>query len=123
MANTYTWLVEYMSCYPQAEGETDVVFTVGWRCNAENISTATGIVSETPVPLPPVFTATQYGTVNVTYVAGDPYTPYADLTESQVQGWVWANGVDQATTEASLATNIANQVNPPVVTPPLPWSV
>jgi len=34
MANTYTWIVEYMSCYPEAEGETDVVFTVGWRCNA-----------------------------------------------------------------------------------------
>jgi len=23
---------------------------------------------------------------------------------------------------AGLATNIANQVNPPVVTPPLPWN-
>ena len=107
MANTYTWLVEYMSCYPEADGETDVVFTVGWRCNATDGT----------------YSATQYGTVGVPYVAGDPYTPYADLTEVQVQGWVWANGVDQATTEASLATNIANQVNPPVVTPPLPWSV
>ena len=106
MANTYTWLVEYMSCYPQAEGETDVVFVVGWRCNATDGT----------------YYATRYGTVNVTYVAGDPYTPYADLTESQVQGWVWANGVDQAATEAALDTNIANQVNPPVVTPPLPWS-
>ena len=106
MTNTYTWLVEYMSCYPEAEGETDVVFTVGWRCNATDGT----------------YNATQYGTVNVTYVAGDPYTPYADLTQEQVQGWVWANGVDQATTEASLATNIANQVNPPVVNPPLPWS-
>ena len=106
MANTYTWLVEYMSCYPQAEGETDVVFVVGWRCNATDGT----------------YNATQYGTVSVTYVAGEPYTPYADLTETQVQGWVWANGVDQAAVEAALDTNIANQVNPPVVTPPLPWS-
>jgi len=106
MTTTYTWLVEYMSCYPQAEGETDVVFVVGWRCNATDGT----------------FNATQYGTVSVTYVAGDPYTPYADLTEVQVQGWVWANGVDQAAVEAALDTNIANQVNPPVVTPPLPWS-
>ena len=107
MTTTYTWIVEYMSCYPEAEGETDVVFVVGWRCNATDGT----------------YDATQYGTVGVPYVASDPYTPYADLTESQVQGWVWANGVDQATTEASLDTNIANQVNPPVVTPPLPWSV
>ena len=106
MTNTYTWLVEYMSCYPQAEGETDVVFTVGWRCNATDGT----------------FNATQYGTVGVTYVAGGPYTPYADLTQDQVLGWVWANGVDQAAVEAALDTNIANQVNPPVVTPPLPWS-
>ena len=106
MTTTYTWLVEYMSCYPQAEGETDVVFVVGWRCNATDGT----------------FNATQYGTVSVTYVAGDPYTPYADLTEVQVQGWVWANGVDQAAVEAALDTNIANQVNPPVVNPPLPWS-
>lgn len=106
MANTYTWLVEYMSCYPEAEGETDVVFVVGWRCNATDGT----------------YNATQYGTVSVTYVAGEPYTPYADLTEVQVQGWVWANGVDQAAVEAALDTNIANQVNPPVVTPPLPWS-
>ncbi len=106
MTNTYTWLVEYMSCYPEADGETDVVFVVGWRCNATDGT----------------YSATQYGTVGVPYVAGDPYTPYADLTQAQVQGWVWANGVDQATTEAALDTSIANQVNPPVVTPPLPWS-
>ncbi len=106
MSNTYTWLVEYMSCYPEADGETDVVFVVGWRCNATDGT----------------FNATQYGTVSVPYVSGDPYTPYADLTETQVQGWVWANGVDQATTEAALDTSIANQVNPPVVNPPLPWS-
>ena len=109
MTTTYTWLVEYMSCYPQADGEADVVFTVGWRCNAEDTST-------------PPFTATQYGTVGVTYVAGEPYTPYADLTQDQVLGWVWTSGVDKDAVETSLATDIANQVNPPVVTPPLPWS-
>ena len=108
MTNTYTWLVEWMSCYPTYEGETDVVFTAGWRCNA----------------MDGTYAATQYGSVNVPYVSGeDPYTPYADLTQSQVLGWVWANGVDQAAVEAALATDIENQVNPPVVTPPLPWSV
>ena len=106
MANTYTWLVEWMSCYLQYEGETDVVFTVGWRCNATDGT----------------FSATQYGSVSVPYVASNPYTPYADLTQAQVQGWVWANGVDQAAVEAALATNIASQVTPTVVTPPLPWS-
>ena len=107
MANTYNWQVTQMSCYPTYESQTDVVFSVAWGCSGTNGT----------------YNAYQSGNVTVTYVAGDPYTPYADLTEVQVQGWVWSNGVDQATTEASLATNIANQVNPPVVTPPLPWSV
>ena len=107
MAKTYTWLVEWMSCYPTYEGETDVVFTVGWRCNATDNT----------------FSATQYGSVGVPYVAGDLYTPYANLTQDQVLGWVYANGVDQAAVELALATDIASQVTPTVVTPPLPWSV
>jgi len=113
MTTTYTWLVEYMSCYPQADGETDVVFIVGWRCNAQDV-----VITDKET----TYKATQYGTVGVTYVAGEPYTPYADLTQDQVLGWVWTSGVDQAATEAALAKNLEDQVNPPVVTPPLPWS-
>jgi hypothetical protein len=113
MTTTYTWLVEYMSCYPQADGETDVVFIVGWRCNAQDV-----VITDKET----TYKATQYGTVNVTYVSGEPYTPYADLTQDQVLGWVWTSGVDQAAVEASLAKNLEDQVNPPVVTPPLPWS-
>jgi hypothetical protein len=106
MTNTYTWIVEYMSCYPEADGETDVVFTVGWRCNATDGT----------------YYATQYGSVNVAYKAGEPYTPYADLTQDQVLGWIWGSGVDEDATQAALDKSIENQVNPPVVTPPLPWS-
>ena len=108
MTVTNTWLIEQMDCYPTAEGQTDVVFTIHWRINAADGAN----------------TATDYGTVGVTYVAGSPYTPYADLTQAQVIGWVQESlGAEQvAKIEASLATNIANQINPPVVSPPLPWS-
>ena len=108
MSVTNTWVIEQMDCYPQAEGETDVVFTVHWRINATDGT----------------YNATSYGTVGVTYEAGTPYTPYADLTQAQVVGWVEAAlGPEKvASIEANLATNIANQANPPVVTPPLPWS-
>jgi hypothetical protein len=95
-----------MDCYPQAEGETDVVFTVHWTCSGTD-GTYSGSV---------------YSTCSVTYTAGSPYTPYADLTEQQVIGWVWASGVDQGATEAAVATQIQNQINPPVVTPALPWA-
>jgi hypothetical protein len=108
MSITTTWIVEQMSCYPTYESQTDVVFNVAWRANATDGT----------------YNATSYGTVGVTYVAGSPYTPYAQLTQAQVVGWVQAAlGQEQVDAiNASLATNIANQVNPPVVTPPLPWS-
>ena len=108
MSITTTWVIEQMNCYPTSEGQTDVVFNVAWRVNATDGT----------------FYATAYGTVGVTYVAGSPYTPYADLTQAQVVGWVQdAMGPEQvASIEAGLSANIANQVNPPVVTPPLPWS-
>jgi hypothetical protein len=108
MSITTTWVVEQMNCYPTYDNQKDVVFTVHWRVNATDGT----------------YNSTVYGTVGVTYEAGTPYTPYANLTQDQVIGWVQAAmGPEQvASTEASLATNIANQVNPPVITPALPWS-
>lgn len=110
MSDVYTWVIEQMSCYPQFEGETDVVFTVYWRLNgtSETVPSATGTV---------------YGSVGVTYVAGTPFTPYADLTQDQVIGWV-KDTLGPETVgnyEANVAKQIADKINPPVVNPPLPW--
>ena len=104
---TFTWIIEQMNCYPTVEGQTDVVFNVAWRVNATDGT----------------YNATAYGTVGVTYEVGSPYIPYADLTQDQVVGWVQTSmGPEQvASLEARLVTNIANQVDPPVVAPPLPW--
>ena len=59
------------------------------------------------------YSASSYGTCGFTYDASSPdFTPYDNLTESQVLGWCWANGVDQSAIEASLAANINEQKNP-----------
>jgi hypothetical protein len=102
---TFTWTVTAMDCYPQAEGQTDVVFTVHWTCAGTDGT----------------YSSSVYNTCPVTYVAGTPYTPYADLTQDQVLGWIWASGVDQTVTEDAVEQLIQNQINPPVVSPPLPW--
>ena len=52
---------------------------------------------------------------------GQPTTPYANLTEQTVLGWVWESGVDKDATEAALAAQIAMQKNPPV-SQGLPWA-
>ncbi len=98
------WVIEWMQCKPQ-EGELlDVVITAGWRCNATDGA----------------FSSTAYGTASFPQ-PGDPFTPYADLTQAQVLEWCWANGVDKDATEAAVAAQIEAQINPPVVQLPLPW--
>jgi len=59
------------------------------------------------------YSASSYGTCGFTYDASaSDFTPYDDLTESQVLGWCWANGVDQDAIEASLAAKIEADKNP-----------
>ena len=61
------------------------------------------------------YSASAYGTASFTYDASSPdFTPYADLTESQVLGWCWSEegGVDKDAVEASLTANIEEQKNP-----------
>lgn len=108
MAITNTWAVQQMDCYPEEDGETDVVFNVHWTLSATD-GTYNGSV---------------YGAQIVSLDPAAPFTPYADLTEAQVIGWVQAAmGTEQVDAyEANVAQQIADQANPPVVTPPLPWS-
>ena len=59
------------------------------------------------------YSASSYGTCGFTYDASaSDFTPYDDLTESQVLGWCWANGVDQDAIEALLAAKIESDKNP-----------
>ncbi len=108
MATTYTWVINALDCYPEADGEQDVVFTVHWTLNGAEGD----------------YTGSVYGTVGVTLDEGSTFTPYADLTEAQVVGWVQdALGEEQvAAYEANVAQQINDQVAPPVVSPALPWN-
>jgi len=59
------------------------------------------------------YSASSYGTCGFTYDASSPdFTPYDQLTQDQVLGWCWNDGVDKDATEASLAANINDQKNP-----------
>ena len=108
MTITNTWSVVQMDAYPEYEDETDVVFNVHW----------------TLVGTDGTYNGSVYGSVGVTLDPDAPFTPYASLTQAQVIGWVQsALGEEQVTAyEANVAQQIENQINPPVVTPPLPWS-
>ena len=106
--NTITWIIEWMSASTtEINGHTEVVLTAGWRCNGTDGT----------------YTSTAYGSSSFPQPeTGGSFTAYADLTQEQVLGWCWSNGVDKDATEANIDQQIANQVNPPVIQPPLPWS-
>jgi hypothetical protein len=106
MSATITWSITSMDCYPTVGSETDVVFTVHWNCTGVQDTYSTSIYAACSVPTP----------------SGSSFTPYSQLTQDQVLGWVWANGVDQTATEAAVQQQINNQIHPPVVTPALPWA-
>ena len=123
MANTYQWFVTNMDCYPQDADQTNVVYKVYYYVEAFSSEThavtqADGSITQN------LYQATICGEQDFTYTAGSPYTPYDQLTNDMVVGWIQsALGTDGvATIIAKLDTMIADQINPPVVNPPLPWS-
>ena len=105
MTITYNWQITAMDC-STTETNPDTVIVCHWTCSGTDGTYSSSVYSTCSVPAP----------------SGGSFTPYANLTQAQVLGWIWADGVDKDVTEAAVAQQIANQVNPPVVTPALPWS-
>ena len=99
-----SWIIERLLVRPTEGTLTDVVITADWRCNGTDGT----------------YNGTCYGSASFAPPTGD-FTPYEDLTEQQVLGWCFANGVDQAAIEANVTAQINDQINPPVIAPPLPW--
>jgi hypothetical protein len=115
MTATTTWIVEWMQCKPTEGTLTDVVVTAGWRCNGVQVE-GSGDTAKT-------YNATIYSTCSFPQPEEvGQFTPFAQLTEAQVLGWCYANGLDQTATESAIQSQIDNQINPPIIQPALPWS-
>ena len=104
--NTFTWIIEQLLVKPVSAGLTDVVVTAAWRCNGTDGT----------------YSGTVYGSCSFTPPDPSRFIAYQDLTLAEVLNWCFASGVDKAACEANVAQQIANQVNPPIITPPLPWN-
>ena len=105
MTTQITWSITAMDC-STTEQNPDTVIVCHWTCSGTDGTYSSSVYSTCAVPAP----------------SGGSFTPYNQLTQSQVLGWIWANGVDQTATEAAVAQQITNLQNPPVVTPALPWA-
>jgi len=101
---TINWIIERLLVRKVEGTHTDVVITADWRCNGSQDQ----------------YSGTCYGSASF-QPPSENFTPYEDLTEQQVLGWCFANGVDQKAIEANVSAQINDQINPPVIAPPLPW--
>jgi len=107
MAITYDWIFNPLTVKPAEGSLTDVVVTVDWRRTATDGQ----------------YSADVYGQVSLRPPNPADYTVFADLTKSQVEGWV-VGLLTQATVdqyELALLNNIDNQRNPPAVPMRPPW--
>jgi hypothetical protein len=101
---TLSWIIERLLVRKVEGTYSDVVITADWRCNGSQDQ----------------YSGTCYGSTSFAPPSGS-FTPYEDLTEAQVLGWCFSNGVDKTSIEANVTAQIENQINPPIIAPPLPW--
>ena len=101
MAITYKWSINQMNAHIQAEGEQNVIFTVHWTYSGSEESGGR------------IYQASQIGAQSFTYVAGEPFVPYADTEafELVVIGWL-EGALDTAAMAANIAAQIQKQITP-----------
>jgi len=101
MAITYKWSINQMNAHIEADGEQNVIFTVHWTYSgSEEVGGQT-------------YQASSIGAQSFTYVAGEPFVPYADTEAFEAIVIGWLEGVlDTAAMAASIAAQIQKQITP-----------
>ena len=103
------WYINQMDCKPQDGDLTDFVVVVHWTRNAKET------INEVE------YFASVYGTQSFSAADVTEFIPYDQLTYEIVCGWLDGT-IDVAALDLNLDQQIENQVNPPIVTPPLPFT-
>ena len=97
---TYTWMFEALEVeLGPVDDHTDIVIRINWRLSATDTEG---------------HNAQAFGTVSVApWEEGEPWIPYEDLTEADVQGWVEEQlGDELAAITARLDAQIEEQATP-----------
>jgi len=110
MAITYKWDIPQMNAHIQAEGEDNVIYRVHYRYSgSEFVPDGAG----NQPPTGETYSSTIIGTESYTYVAGDPFVPYADTEafEAVVIGWL-EGSLDVPEMKANIAAVITKEITP-----------
>lgn len=106
---TINWIISAMDCTVQENGFSNIVTNVHWRFRGEQVEDSV------------TYTAEEYGCTFIGQYDPLNFTPFEELTEETVVGWLEAN-LDVAAMTTRLQENINLQINPVVKTLPPAWT-
>lgn len=114
MAISYSWDVSRVDTSPTHNSQADVVYNVHWRLDATDDANTIEDMDGNDISV----SASVYGSQSLDTSDLSSFTAFADLTASNVQGWVETALGDDKVTElkASLDAQIAEKVTPTSVT-------
>ena len=97
-----------MMAYPEYQGNPNYVYQINWSYKGDDGTFSTAMSGSTNVPESDL----------------QSFTPYNELTKEMIESWVkeYTDPVIWPDFENKISGWIAAQYNPPVVTPPLPWT-
>ena len=104
----YKWVINALNCVPKKEQMIDVVSIIHWSRIANTF------LGDEPLEV------SVYGTMSCPSPSETDFTAYPDLTYDQICSWL-DSGLNVAELDANLDSQIANIINPPIVTLPLPF--
>ena len=108
MANSYSWDIPELECYPDYEGKNNVVYCIHWRRTATD---GAGHLAEV------------YGSQPITVDITDGFVPVENLTKAVVEGWLETSLGEERINEltAILDNTLAEQVSPKMVSVTPAW--
>lgn len=93
----YTFTINALDVFKEKDGLQDVVYTIHWALTAENENGTT---------------ASAIGTKTMSDPNSDSFTPYNQLTEEMVVGWLKAEKVDSDFIKEGLDKQISEKETP-----------
>lgn len=110
--SNYKWTIVALECLPTLGEKTNYVITCHWRYGVSN--------GDDPSAEGYIYTdifGSQSFQQDDTAV---DFTPYEELTEAQVIGWLEA-AMNVPSMQAGLDDRLDRIINPPIIQPRLPW--
>lgn len=103
--NTYEWIISKLEVVSQVGNITNYVVRCHWRYRATQ----------------DLITKDTYGLQSFEVNENpEDYVPYEELTKEMVEGWLEASN-DVERMRESLDAQIEEELNPPIVSMPIPW--